>query len=138
MEGAPKSFSVEEANQLLPRVRPLVEQLQALHASVLKTNQQLDEAVRKLAQGNGYPIRDIRTQIADLTRHQLQLVEAFQSALQQLEDLGGVLKDLQMGLVDFYSLREEEVVFLCWRAGEERIGFWHRLEDGFAGRQPLS
>ena len=138
MEQPQKSFTIEEANQLLGHIAPLVEQLQHLQASILKTNHQLDEAVQKLAQGNGYPIQEIKQQIQDLTKHQLHLLEAFQSALQQLESLGCVLKDMTTGLVDFYSLRDGELVFLCWRLGEDRIRFWHRLEDGFTGRQPLA
>ena len=137
MEQPAKVFSVEETTQLLPRIIPLVQQLQGLQRSVINTNTQLDEAVHKLSAGNGYPIQEIRKQIAELTKHQLHLIEAFQSALQQLEELGCILKDLNQGLVDLYSYREGELVFLCWRLGEERIQYWHRLEDGFAGRQPL-
>ncbi len=137
MEQPDKIFSVEEANQLLPRIVPLVQQLQGLQRSIINTNTQLDEAVHKLAASNGYPIQEIRKQITELTKHQLHLIEAFQSALQQLESLGCLLKDLNQGLMDLYSHREGELVFLCWRLGEERVQFWHHLEDGFAGRQPL-
>ena len=137
MEQPTKMFNIEEATQLLSRVRPLVEQLQGLQRSIITTNRQLDEAVLKLSQGNGYPLREIRQQIQDLTKHQLHLIEAFQSAAQQLESIGCLLKDLNLGLVDFYSLRNGEPVFLCWKFGEEQIRFWHRLEDGVAGRQPL-
>lgn len=137
MEQPQKIFTLEEANRLLSQVTPLVQQLQALQKSIVKTNTQLDEAVAKLAQGNGYPIQELRKQIHDLTQHQLYLIEAFHSALQQLAALGCVLKDMNLGLVDFYSLRNGEPVFLCWRLGEERIQFWHGLEDGYAGRKPI-
>jgi len=137
MEQPQKVFSVEEANQLLSQVTPLVHQLQDLQDSIIKTNQQLDEQVQKLSQGNGYPIQDIRQQIAELTKQKLNQIEAFQSALQQLETLGCLLKDVTMGLVDFYSMRNDELVFLCWRLGEDQIHFWHSLEGGFSTRQPL-
>jgi len=132
-----KLFTLEEANQLLSRVTPILQQLQALQQSILKTNRQLDDEVSKLSAGNGYPLTEIKQQIEQLTKHQLDLIQAFQSALQQLESAGCVLKDLDAGLVDFYTVRSGELVFLCWRLGEERIRFWHRLEEGFAGRQPL-
>ncbi len=93
--------------------------------------------MNKLSQGNGYPLQELRDQIEKLTRHQLQLIEAFHSALQQLETLGGVLKDLSLGLVDFYTLRDGEPVFLCWKLGEDAIRFWHSLDTGYAARQPL-
>ncbi len=137
MDEPPRTFTMEEANALLSRVRPLIEQLQALQRSMVETNRQLDDAVNKVSAGNGYPIQSLKERIQELTKHQLQLVEAFQSALQQLEDLGGSLKDLSVGLVDFYSLRNGELVLLCWKLGEERIQFWHTVEGGFAGRQPL-
>ena len=116
---------------------PLVSQLQSLMRSITETAHQLDEATGKLAHGNGYPLQEIRQEIERLTKHQLDLVEAFQSAFKQLEGLGCVLKDLSQGLVDFYTMRQAELVFLCWRLGEERIQFWHDLESGFTGRQPL-
>ena len=132
-----KLFTVDEANRALADVIPLVQQLQGLQDSIVKTNQQLDEATKKVSQGNGYPIKELRKQIEELTKHQLHLLEAFQSVLQQLEGIGCVIKDLQQGLVDFYTMRNEELVFLCWRQGEKQIHFWHRVEDGFPGRQPI-
>ena len=132
-----KLFSLSEAQAALPAVTDLVQQLQGLQRSIVKTNKDLDETVGKLSAGNGYPIRTLKDQVKQLTTHQLQLIEAFQSVLKQLEDLGAVLKDLNQGLVDFYSLRCGDAVCLCWKLGEDRIRFWHSLEEGYAGRRPL-
>ena len=132
-----KIFTLEEANLALAHVAPLVERLQGLQRSIVETNEHLDEATRKLSQGNGYPIKDVKAQLQELTQRQLGHLEEFQQALERLESLGAILKDLNMGLIDFYGHREGELVFLCWRRGEEEIRFWHRLEEGFAGRQPL-
>ena len=134
---SPKTFTVSQANALLHRVQPLLEQLQGLQRSIVRTNQQLSELTAKVTAGNGYPLKALRQQIDDLTRHQLQLLEGFQSALQQFEDLGCLLKDLSMGLVDFYGTLRGEPVFLCWKQGEDRIRFWHAVDGGYAGRQPL-
>jgi hypothetical protein len=57
--------------------------------------------------------------------------------LQELDRVGCVFKGFEAGLVDFYSLREDRVVFLCWRRGEDRITHWHELDAGFSGRQPI-
>jgi len=133
----PKTLTVAEANALLPQVIPLIEQLQGLQRSIQQTAQQLNEAVEKVTAGNGYPIQSLKAEIRELTEHQLQLVEAFQSALAQLEDLGAMLKDLTIGLIDFHGLHDGQPVLLCWKIGEDRIRFWHTLEAGFAGRQPL-
>jgi hypothetical protein len=136
-EDSPRTFTVSEANALLPQIIPLVEQLQGIQRSIAKTNRQLDEAIEKLSQGNGYPLKSLKEQIKELTTHQLQLVEAFQSVIAQVEEFGCQMKDLSVGLVDFYGLHNGEVVCLCWKLGEDRIRFWHTLEAGYAGRQPL-
>ena len=133
----PKLFTVDEANALLPRVEPLVKQLQGLHRSIIKTNQEMDGVIAKLSAGNGYPIKSLKEQLEALTKHQLQLIEAYQSAAAQLEALGALLKDAEKGLIDFCGMREGQMIFLCWLVGENRIRFWHTLEDGFAGRRPL-
>ena len=130
-------FTVAEANALLPQIVPLVEQLQGLHRSLLQTNERLVEVTEKLSQGNGYPLQSLTTQLQEFTQHQERLLDAFQSALAQLEALGGLLKDLQTGLVDFYTLRDGELIFLCWKLGEDHIRFWHSLETGYAERQAL-
>ena len=136
-EVSPRTFTVSEANALLPQVIPLIEQLQGIQRSIAQTNQQLGEAVEKLSQGNGYPIQSLKEQIKTLTTHQLQLVEAFQSVVAQVEEYGCLVKDLNLGLVDFYGMRDGELICLCWKLGEDRIRYWHALETGYAGRQPL-
>ena len=136
-EQPPKTVTLSEANALLLQVRPLLQQLQGLQRSIIQTNQRLDELVTKLATGNGYPIHAIKQQVQELTKHQLQLIEAFQSVLQQLEVVGCVLKDVEMGLVDFYSLRDGQLIFLCWKLDEDHIRFWHALDEGYAERQRL-
>jgi len=57
--------------------------------------------------------------------------------LEEIQDLGVVVKDLDTGLVDFPSVREGRDVLLCWRLGEDEVAFWHGYDDGFAGRQPI-
>ena len=136
-EHSQKIVTLEEAQALLLRVKPLVEQLQGLQRSIVQANQQLNELVAKLSAGNGYPIQAIKEQTKQVTSRQLHLLEAFQSALKQLEETGCLLKDVTAGLVDFYSLRQGELVFLCWKVGEDQIRFWHPLESGYASRQPL-
>lgn len=133
----PKLLTSAEANALLPKVRELALQLKGLYHSIVKTNNEMDEVIAKLTAGNGYPISDLKSRLEELTKHQLQLIEAYQSAVAQLEDLGGLLKDAEKGLIDFYTLHDDQVAFLCWHLGEERVEFWHTLEEGFSGRKPL-
>jgi hypothetical protein len=65
------------------------------------------------------------------------LVEEINRVVHDIEELGGVLKDLELGLVDFPTDIAGERVYLCWQYGEKAVGYWHRVDDGFSGRKPL-
>lgn len=133
----PKTFTPAEANALLPQVQRLAEELRILQRSILQASEQRDEISRKLAAGNGYPIQTLKVQMDETALRQLKLIEEIQRILRALEDLGAVVKDLAEGLMDFYSVRGDALIFLCWKLGEDRIRFWHGLDEGFAGRRPL-
>ena len=66
-----------------------------------------------------------------------QVVAKVKDALDQIQSTGCIVKDLDSGLVDFPSVIKNEEVYLCWRLGEDRIRFWHGLEEGFRGRKPI-
>ena len=61
----------------------------------------------------------------------------FYANIEQLEELGCVIKDLESGIVDFYSVHEGKEIFLCWKIGEKKIEFYHEIDDGYVGRKPL-
>lgn len=86
------------------------------------------ESVLKSAPSNGGSLR--ASEVVDLFRRA-------ELCVRRIHALGGVLKDINQGLVDFPSLRDGREVFLCWKHGEESISFWHDTESGFAGRKPL-
>lgn len=65
-------------------------------------------------------------------------MERLQHEMQKLEDLGCVLKDMNVGLVDFPAVRLGTRVWLCWKSGEKKVGFWHGLHEGFTGRKPVN
>ena len=134
---SPKTVTVAQANALLPQVITLLEQLQGLQRSILATQQAREESSAKVAAGNGYPVQLLKTQIEELNQREHQLLDASQSAFALLEELGCELKDLNVGLIDFYGIRSGALVCLCWKLGEPRVQFWHTLEAGYAGRQPL-
>ncbi len=128
----PRLFTLEAAIALLPRVRELMARAQQQHRAYRAAERQLAGAVQTV-RGNGQQADTLRqAQIAATRalRHAQQTVEA-------LHALGCEVKDLEMGLVDFRSLREGREVYLCWRVGEETISYWHELDTGFGGRQPL-
>jgi len=124
-----KLFSIEEANALLPTVRQTVRSLQRSHRSLRSFNAEAKRAAEGAEFGGGGTPRG--PQYARL------LVELSIHA-SKLEELGVQIKDYQQGLIDFPSMREGRVVLLCWKADEgDQIEWWHDVETGFAGRQPL-
>ena len=129
-----RTFTADEANAALPEVRPLVERLVEARADLLAAQaRQAEVAARVGGNGGGF-----QPQLAASIAEALTVAEtALREALESLDELGVVVKDLDAGLVDFPSDRDGELVLLCWQLGEERVAWWHTLDAGFAGRQPL-
>jgi hypothetical protein len=124
-----KIFSVEEANSLLPDVRAIVEAIQRAHGALQKFRGAATAAAAGAENGGGGMVGGSKY-AARLTELSLRVNE--------LETLGVQLKDYSRGLIDFPSLRDGRVVLLCWQLGEgDSLEWWHDVEAGFAGRQPL-
>lgn len=124
-----KLFTVEEANSLLPSVRVIVKSIQRSHRRL----QAYETIARHAAEGAEFG--------GGGTSHgerYARLLVALSIGAGQLEALGVQLKDYAHGLIDFPSMRDGRVVLLCWKADEgDRLEWWHDVEAGFAGRQPL-
>ncbi len=123
----PKLFTVEEANALLPRLRELLKDV-AVHRDSMREKVTHLEPILKASVLNGGG--RIGSEYG---------VEAYNLylAIERIRELGVILKDLDMGLLDFPHEREGRVVFLCWHPPEESVEYWHDLDAGYAGRQPL-
>ncbi|HEX7169387.1 MAG TPA: DUF2203 domain-containing protein [Rubrobacter sp.] len=122
-----KLFTVEEANALLPTLREILDEL-ALHRDALREKAPHMEPILRAAVGNG---GGKTSSEYGLEAYKLYL------AVERIRELGVVIKDLDMSLLDFPHEREGRVVFLCWHPPEESVAFWHDLDTGYAGRQPL-
>ena len=124
-------FSLAEARALLPEVIPVLERLRDAFVA-LRAARALESAQRRAALADGHPIATGATEVDE---------EALAATLRECTDLlvswDIQLKDPERGLIDFWHERDGEVVFLCYLLGEEDLRYWHRVEDGFAGRQPL-
>ena len=118
---------MQEANALLPKLKELLEDV-ARHRDSLRENAPHMEPILRSSGANG----------GGRTGSEYG-VEAYNLylAVERIRELGVILKDLDMGLLDFPHEREGRVVFLCWHPPEERVAFWHEIEAGYAGRQPL-
>ena len=122
-----KTFSLEEANALVPQISQLLDELLETRQQIIEGRPNLETVLRH-AGGNGGN---------KASGEYVLLLQRFNTALGMLQDYGCELKDLDQGLVDFPSYREGQLVYLCWKRGEPRISFWHDVESGFGGRQPL-
>ncbi len=128
-------FTVEEANKLLPRLEALLPRLRTLRREVVSKQQVLEE-MRSHVRGNGGSPQG--KEFSRLKEELEVLLAELRAGVHTIEEMGCVLKDLEVGLVDFPTLREGVEVFLCWRVGEEEINYWHSMDEGFAGRKPLT
>ena len=124
-----KIFSLEEANSLLPEVRTIVRSIQKAHHGLLKFQEAVKDAAAGAEHGGGGMVGGSRYAVL-LTERSLRAND--------LEVMGVQLKDYERGLIDFPSLRDGRVVLLCWQLGEgDSLEWWHDVEAGFAGRQPI-
>lgn len=126
-------FTLGEAEALLPRITPLLEEIQRLRGEYLAAEEQL-EALQDKLQGNGHVLQPKAQQAREATARAAQ---GIQRATAAINELGVLVKDLETGLVDFPAQRQGREVYLCWRLGESGIGWWHPTDTGFSGRQPM-
>jgi hypothetical protein len=119
-----KRFTLAKANLTLPLVKRIVSDIVKTHAQVVALQAAVETA----------KLKDQPAVQADLDR----ALEQLQTYVDELHDIGCDLKDYQIGLVDFLGRHQGRPVCLCWKLGEETIGYWHELRAGFAGRQPIT
>jgi hypothetical protein len=129
-----RTFTPEEANEALVEVRPLAERMVAARQELADAQQAQAELVAVIA-GNGGGVDS--AELARASKEVERLAGEIVAAAQQIQDLGAVVKDVDSGLVDFPAVHRGRDVLLCWRLGEDEVGYWHDLESGFAGRQEL-
>ena len=122
-----KLFTVEEANALLPTLQEILEDVSRYRDAIRERSPELEPIVRAAATNGGG---------ASGSEYGVDAYNLYLS-IERIRELGVVLKDLDTGLLDFPHEREGRVVFLCWHPPEERVEYWHELEAGYQGRQPL-
>jgi hypothetical protein len=121
-----RHYSLEEASALLPWVEDQLRRLRSARERLGDTEARAALADAGEGNGGGRPGKVVSEAFLEL-----------REAMLELREREIVLRDLDRGLIDFPSLRDEREVYLCWQEGEPEIGFWHEPEAGFAGRRPL-
>ncbi len=132
---ADRYFKLHEAQELLPVIGSYLEQAREQKLKVDGLNEELAHAAaRIMLMGGSLPAH---AELGQKKTERDEFASQVQEAVSKILDTGCLVKDLDEGLVDFPCLMHGEEAYLCWKLGEERIGYWHGIEEGFAGRKPL-
>ncbi len=133
----PKFFSVEEADKELPKIRKRFDKVFYLNNSIKDVSKDMQELVN-IWGDEIFDARHVDNKFyIEKINRRASLIEEIQSAVDEINNIGCIVKDVDIGLVDFFHKRGDEVVFLCWRYGEDHISHWHHMNAGFANRRPI-
>jgi hypothetical protein len=129
-----RTFTLEEANAAVVELRPVVERMVEHGRNLGAAQRGQTELVTRIA-GNGGDMQpsDLRELAETIQRE----ADAIAACAEEINAAGAEIKSLEEGLLDFPSRRDNEDVLLCWKLGEDEIGYWHGVDEGFAGRKPL-
>ena len=128
-------FTLQEAESLLPQVSKLIREAVALKPRYQQAEESLQMLMQRISLLGGLLVDRERAQQNRLERDRTS--EQLKSALERIQELGCLVKDLDIGLIDFPTLFRGQEVYLCWKLGEKGIEFWHGVHEGFAGRKRI-
>lgn len=131
----PKYFTLAEAESLLPEVERAMRDALDMYARHQAADAKLDESLQRISMLGGTMVD--RDAISKLRDSRNAAAGELKEKIDAIHARGCQIKDLRIGLIDFPTLYRENEVLLCWRFGENGIGFWHDLEEGFRGRKPI-
>ena len=117
---------------MLPLVARIADDIVATYGEVNRALQSYEDTKAQVDR-NEATDSELRQRDAEVA----EVLDRFQGLIQEIEALGGTVKDYEQGFVDFYGDLDGEIVYLCWSRGEGRISHWHRLEEGFAKRRDI-
>ena len=127
-------FKIDDAAALLPRLAEMLEALRRLRDQAVLKKAQLDLLWTRLSDGE-----PVLGTLGEQQREMDGLTAGLVAAAKEIEATGCILRDVDLGLVDFpFRASGGATVFLCWRLGEPAIAFWHGVDEGYAGRKPIS
>lgn len=131
----PRYFTLSQCEPLLPQMERALRDALSYKAEYQKAARELDASVQHIRASGGARVHT-GAHLALRARRDTSAA-ALKSALEEIENAGAMVKDLDIGLIDFLSLYRGREVCLCWKLGEDRIRFWHGAEEGFRGRKPI-
>ena len=130
-----KYFSLADAERLRVQLEPVLIEAMESRRKLGEAEEQLNALAERIQRSGGLLVSYEKTARMRLDRNRSE--EAVRSALDQIQSTGCVVKDLDVGLLDFPARINNQEVYLCWRLGEDRIRFYHRQDEGFSARKPI-
>src|SRR5437868_11764767 len=130
-----KRFTLPEAERLLPEIEKSIRQAVALKAQYQRAEQALEAFMQRVAMLGGVVI-DREAVLRDRATRD-RSGQKLREAVEEIQEYGCLIKDLDIGLIDFPTLLRGREVYLCWKLGETGIHHWHGVDEGFAGRKPI-
>jgi hypothetical protein len=130
-----KLFSLRDAERLRVQLEPILIEAIEARRKLADLEDQLSKLAERVQQSGGMMVPFEKAAKQRIERN--RLAESIQSALDRIQETGCVVKDLEVGLLDFPARINGEAVYLCWRLGEDRIRFYHSQDEGFSGRKPI-
>jgi hypothetical protein len=127
-------FTLDEANAALVELRPVVESMVEHRRRLTAAQRRQTELVTRVASNGGDMAPSDLTDVAETIQSE---ANAISECADQINAAGAQVKSLEEGLLDFPAERGDEVVLLCWKLGEDEIGYWHGLDEGYAARKRL-
>ncbi len=131
----PQRFTLAEAENLIPLLERLLGEALAMKAEYEEAEGAIQSMGERVAMMGGTMVN--RRGAIDARARREVAAQRLRGAIEQIQETGCVVKDLDIGLVDFPAVRRGEEVYLCWKLGETSIGYWHGTDEGFRGRKPI-
>ena len=131
----PRYFTLSESDGLLPKVERVLRDALFHKSEYHKAAEELEDSTRQIRMAGGSRVN--RVEYLSVRARRDTSAAALKEALEQIEQMGVLVKDLDIGLIDFLTRYHGREVCLCWKLGEGKIEFWHGTEEGFRGRKPI-
>ena len=131
----PRYFTLSQAEQLLPEVESAIRDAIESKNGFEEVEAEWQSFASRVSMLGG--VRVDHTQLSDLRERREACASRIKESVERIQEYGCLVKDLNMGLIDFPTLFRGEEVYLCWKLGESGIQFWHGVTEGFRGRKPI-
>jgi len=131
----PRFFTLQQAEKILPDVETAIREAISLKGDYERSESERQSLAQRVAVMGG--MRIDRAQVVEQKNGREETARTLQQAVERVHQFGCLVKDLDIGLIDFPTLFQGEEVYLCWKLGERGIRFWHGVSEGFGGRKPI-